>query len=222
MSTRHGSEHDPFAKEVPIIDMIQGARGIWVETWTDPHVDETGHDLRSAYVERFYLGVLGPSTTWLARLLVDRLDSDGDGYALDLGETALHLGLGRKVGRHSAFARSFERLVRFGVARPVGSRSLAVRRHLPLLNPGQVARLSAELRLAHAGWTATELRTSSARAGQNERAEGVALGLVAMGEAPDVVAGMLRRWGFGPTTSDRAARWAADRTRQEDAGPLAA
>ena len=31
--------------------------------WADPVVDVVGHDLRSTYVERFWLPVLGPTTT---------------------------------------------------------------------------------------------------------------------------------------------------------------
>jgi hypothetical protein len=34
-----------------------------VRPWPDPVIDALGHDPRSAYVERFWLGILGPSTT---------------------------------------------------------------------------------------------------------------------------------------------------------------
>ena len=33
------------------------------EPWLDPVIDELGHDPRSAYVETFWLPVLGPPTT---------------------------------------------------------------------------------------------------------------------------------------------------------------
>jgi hypothetical protein len=36
---------------------------VTVEPWPDPVIDELGHDPRSAYVERFWLPVLGPSTS---------------------------------------------------------------------------------------------------------------------------------------------------------------
>ena len=36
---------------------------IRVEPWPDPVIDELGHDPRSAYVETFWLPVLGPTTT---------------------------------------------------------------------------------------------------------------------------------------------------------------
>jgi len=31
--------------------------------WHDPLIDRLGHDPRTRYVERFWLGILGPSTT---------------------------------------------------------------------------------------------------------------------------------------------------------------
>ena len=45
---------------------------IRVERWTDPVVDRRGHDPRSLYVERFWLGAIGPSATWIMRRLADR------------------------------------------------------------------------------------------------------------------------------------------------------
>jgi hypothetical protein len=36
---------------------------IAIRPWPDEVIDAVGHDPRSAYVERFWLGVLGPSTT---------------------------------------------------------------------------------------------------------------------------------------------------------------
>lgn len=190
----------------PIGDMVQRHPSIRIEPWPDPVTEETGHDLRSLYVERYWVGVLGPSSAWLARLLIDRLDEAGHDVELDLSETAERLGLGRKVGRHSTFARSFERLERFGVARQTSSRSIAVRRHLPMLSPGQIQRLPKGLAADHDAWIASEEATWAERAGQTERAEGIALGLATMGESPGVISHLLRRWGFGPTTADRAAR----------------
>jgi len=44
-------------------DRTQAPDHLRVEAWTDPVVDRVGHDPRSTYVERFWLGVLGPSCT---------------------------------------------------------------------------------------------------------------------------------------------------------------
>ena len=38
-----------------------------IRPWPDEVIDRLGFDPRSPYVERFWLGVLGPSTTWLMR-----------------------------------------------------------------------------------------------------------------------------------------------------------
>ena len=41
-----------------------------VVPWPDDVIDALGHDPRSHYVEAYWLGTLGPSTTWLLRRLV--------------------------------------------------------------------------------------------------------------------------------------------------------
>ena len=38
-----------------------------VTAWTDPVIDELGHDPRSQYTEWFWLAVIGPSSVWLLR-----------------------------------------------------------------------------------------------------------------------------------------------------------
>ena len=40
--------------------------------WDDPVLDAIGHDPRSSYVERFWLSLLGPCTTFLIRRIARR------------------------------------------------------------------------------------------------------------------------------------------------------
>jgi hypothetical protein len=112
-----------------------------VEPWPDPVIDQLGHDPRSAYVERFWLGILGPSTVWLLRLLAAGLDARPEGFELDVAETAAALGLGTRGGRNAPLLRSLERSCRFGAARMHGEASVVVRRRLPPLTRAQVERL---------------------------------------------------------------------------------
>src|SRR5438270_4518344 len=63
-----------------------------IRPWPDGVIDALGHDPRSAYVERFWLGILGPSTTWLLRYLANGLDESPEGFDLDLAATAQALG----------------------------------------------------------------------------------------------------------------------------------
>src|ERR1043165_413866 len=46
-----------------------------VRPWPDSVLDEVGHDPRSPYVERFWLGVLGPSAVVFMRRLGNELGS---------------------------------------------------------------------------------------------------------------------------------------------------
>src|SRR5579864_2428284 len=87
--------------------------------WPDAVIESLGHDPRSFYVETFWLGVLGPSTTWLLRRLVNGLEASPAGYDLDLTDTARQLGLGDKGGRHSPFVRALTRCVQFDLAQLV-------------------------------------------------------------------------------------------------------
>src|SRR5919202_227934 len=77
-----------------------------VRPWPDPVIDVLGHDPRSTYVERFWLGVLGPSTTWLLRRMAAELEASPAGFDLPLEPTARSLGLGHTGGRNSPFVRS--------------------------------------------------------------------------------------------------------------------
>src|ERR1044072_761976 len=86
--------------------------------WPDPVIDAVGHHPCSPYVEEFWLGVLGPSTTFLLRHLVTSLEAaaSDDGVELATAIAARRLGLGDKGGRHGPFLRSIGRLVQFELA----------------------------------------------------------------------------------------------------------
>ena len=183
-----------------------------IRPWPDTVIDRVGHDARSRYVEQFWLGVLGPSTTWFLRLVAHRLDREPEGFALDLRATARALGLGPPEGRHSPLQRSIERTVRFGLARAVGHDGLDVRRRLPPLNRGQVARLPDAVQHDHAEWQAQLLANDRFEELQR-RARRLALSLFETGEDPDGVERELHRWQYHPAIASAATSWALDRHR---------
>jgi hypothetical protein len=178
-----------------------------IEPWPDPVIDELGHDPRSAYVERFWLAVLGPSTVWLLRRMADRLDEAPDGFTLELAETARAIGVGTRGGRNSPFMRSIDRSCRFGAARFVGGDILAVRRKLPPLTRQQTQRLPESLRHEHQGW----IERTETVAGPEEmkaRARQLALSLLELGEDLEGTERQLHRWRFHPAVAHDAVRWA--------------
>ena len=95
-----------------------------VEIWADPVIDQLGHDPRSAYVERFWLPIPGPSSVWLLRRIADGLDHNPEGFDLDLVATAQSLGVGMRGGRNAPLLRTVERCCRFGAARMHGRSSI--------------------------------------------------------------------------------------------------
>ena len=86
-------EDSPVPSYVPLLDDALPTATLHVSAWADPVLDRVGHDPRSAYVEQFWLGVLGPTATWLLRRLVAGFDHRPDGYELDVAATARSLGL---------------------------------------------------------------------------------------------------------------------------------
>jgi hypothetical protein len=181
-----------------------------IEAWTDPVVDRVGHDPRSVYVERFWLGVLGPSTTLLLRRLAGELDARPAGFDLDLADTSRALGLGGSRGRHSAFLRAIDRTTTFKLARRWGRSGLQVRRHLPPLTRSQLSRLPTTLQRAHEEWNRAELARRDVVEAR-DRARRLALSLFEMGCDLDQVERELHRWRYHPAMASAAATWARDR-----------
>lgn len=176
-----------------------------VRPWADPVIDELGFELRSAYVERFWLATLGPSTTFLLRRLADRFDIDPDGFDLDLADTASRLGLAARGGRHSPFNRALERTTKFGLARRHGT-TLEVRRRVPPLTLAQLGRLPRALQDEHAAWQAASLATPERD--QQRRARRIALGLLGTGDTVDLVERQLHQLHVHPAVAHDAVRWA--------------
>lgn len=189
-------------------DIPAHAAALLVVPWHDPVIDQVGYDPRAVYVERFWLGILGPSATWLLRLLVDRLDSAPAGYELDLRECASALGLGRR-GPAAAFPRTMARCCQFGATRFAGTYTFEVRRKLPPLSHRQISRLPAALRAEHARWV--DRAPGVADGDLRERARQLALSLVELGEDGAGTERQLQRWRFPPALASEATTWALDR-----------
>jgi hypothetical protein len=119
-----------------------------VSALIDPIVDPTGFDARSAYVETYWLGLLGPSCVLAARRLVAWLEAEPAGFEISLVALAGTLGLGSGIGRHAPIVRTLTRLVDFHIASI--AETYALRRTLPPLSARQVARLPDHLAAAHA------------------------------------------------------------------------
>lgn len=161
-----------------------------VVAWTDPIEDAAGHDPRSDYVERFWLGLLGPSTTWLLRRFARGLDECPTGFRVNLAETGRALGLGESLARNSTTRRSIDRACQFGLAYPISVHRLAVRRTFPSLTRRQLNRLPEPLRRTHDQWVDPRLQPA-----HRARITAVAEGLLRRGETVGGVERLLRSWG---------------------------
>ena len=154
---------------------------IVVRPWFDPVVDDDGFDPRSRYVEVFWLGVLGPTATWLIRRLVAGLERSPDGYDLDLAATAQAMGLSYTSGRSSPFSKALQRCVMFGLAHPIDG-GLAVRRRVPPISFRHLRRMPESVQAAHAGWLGTAIG-----ADELNRAHRLAATMLDLGDDPSEI-----------------------------------
>lgn len=178
-----------------------------IRPWADAVIDRLGFDPRSAYVERFWLGVLGPSTTWLLRRIAGGFDDAPDGFELPLADTARALGLGDRGGRNSPFLRTVDRCIQFEMAQATGSCELAVRRRLPPLSRRHLVRLGGDLQGEHARLQQEQLSAPPAEE-QRRRGRQLALSLLELGEDREEAERQLLRWRYPTTVAGEAATWA--------------
>lgn len=122
-----------------------------IRPWDDPVVDARGHDPRSAYVERFWLSVIGPTATWIMRRLADEFDLQPDGFTIDLDQAATSMGLSFSKGHNSPFGKALHRCVMFGLAQPT-SDGFAVRRRFPTVAQRHLKRLPIDVQTTHDEW----------------------------------------------------------------------
>ncbi|MEP7112897.1 MAG: hypothetical protein ABI862_06500 [Ilumatobacteraceae bacterium] len=182
------------------MDISVTERLLMVVPWHDPVVDEIGYDVRSQYVELFWLNVLGPTATWILRRLVLGFDRYPLGYELDLDETASALGLSYTLGTANAFMRSLNRCVLFGVSQTTEG-GLAVRRRVPPVATRHLMRMPPHLRQAHHQWSLPLTRMTLA---DLERARILAEAMVETGDDPDAVERQLLALGVTPAAAIEA------------------
>jgi hypothetical protein len=157
-----------------------------IERWVDPVVDRRGHDPRSMYVERYWLGAIGPSATWIIRRFADRFDDAPQGFDMNPHDLAGELGMSYARGDQSPFGRALQRCVMFGLARPTPD-GLAVRRRVPNITRRQLERLPAQLVLDHDEHAQRNCSSDAARVLDALLAAGVAPRLAAMATERAVV-----------------------------------
>jgi hypothetical protein len=180
-----------------------GRPSLRVVRWLDPIADPHGVHPCSRYVELYWLGIIGPSCTWLLRRLSYGLEVHADGFDLDLAETARALGLGDRLGRNSPFRRAIRRLCTFELARPHGPNGLAVRVHVPPLPLRHLSRLPDALQQSHRRWQIEQRLPEIEQT--RRRAQRLASDLAAAGRDRAEIEAQLGAWHFHPAVAFQAA-----------------
>ncbi|MDE0497354.1 MAG: hypothetical protein OXH86_08375 [Acidimicrobiaceae bacterium] len=207
-ATAHGEPLAPAAAADPL-------RVLVVRPWDDPKLARRGHDPRSAYVERFWVGVLGPSAVWFLRLLAREFDelAPGEELRLDLDSTARRLGLQHRRGRTSTFMRTVDRCAMFGLACFTDDAVLMVRTHLPSVPRRLHDRIPQELRDEVGHWSRTDGHTDFS-VGETRL---LASCMLMLGHGLHESAERLVTLGLAPNAANEATAWAwaQHRTRSQ-------
>jgi hypothetical protein len=228
--TVHPAPTNPFAgANLTPSSQLEPADLLWVESWDEPGAASAAPDapgrrfaVRGAYVEEFWLPVLGPSSIVLLRHLDAALAAAPEGVTVDLPVTAAALGLGQRTGRNGPMVRTIQRCCAFGAARLTSAHQLVVRRHLPALSRRQVARLPEPLQARHAEM----LRSGDQTPPDSPPATGVpgpvgdevdalrrrcrtlAVSLLDLDGNTDQAERQLHRWHFHPAMAHESVHWA--------------
>lgn len=194
--------------DMPAASPAEARTVIEVVPWNDPISDSLGYDPRSWYVEQFWLGLIGPTGTWLLRRTAGMFDHSPNGFELQLEDTARELGLGPNIGRHSPMGKALGQLERFGLSRTT-PRALAVRRRVPPMALRHLQRLPGRLRDLHDEWCGTR-RCGGTLTDQRRRSRSIALELFDAGLDRESVELRLIKWHVHPALAHEATRWALD------------
>ncbi len=199
----------PRPAPLPVLGSPGSPGQLRIVPWVDPVADPHGVHPCSRYVELYWLGVIGPSTTWLLRRLSYGLEVNPDGFDLDLNETARSLGLGDRMGKNSPFRRALQRLATFELARSHGPTGMAVRTHIPPLPLRHLSRLPESLQISHRRWMVEQRLPEPEQ--MRRRAQRLAAGLAAAGRDRVEIERQLAAWQFHPSVCFHAAETAVRR-----------
>ena len=197
------TNHEAIAFDLQLLTLDR----LGILPWVDHEHADQSEDPRSAYVETFWLPIIGPSTTLLLRRLADDFDAAPDGFEIDCVSVSREIGLGTHLNKRSAFVRTLDRCVKFNMAQITGD-VLYVRRRMPRLRDKQVAKLSERLQVLHASWTLDTLDDGAKRRTELVRATHLARTLLALGGSTHDTERQLHQWHFHPSIAWHAVQWA--------------
>lgn len=118
---------------------------LWVRPRAAPHLS---HDLRSDYVEMYWLPLLGPSCIVALRRFGMWFASAPEGVTIALADLARQLGLGPRLASNAPVVRTLARIAAFGLA-DLADDAYCVTTRLPDLPPRHVEILPSARRALH-------------------------------------------------------------------------
>ena len=196
------------SKRLPLGELV------YVSSWEDNFVDAHGHDPRSEYVERYWLPILGPASTWFLRRSAWYLEGAPSGFRFNANHWARWLGVGNSTSKNSPIARILNRCIDFGMVRPGRVErgtltSVSVRRKMPWLTTNQVRRLPEDLADMYTGEFEPPTSNPTLEV-MRDRSRAMAQELLGtLGNGQDATRELMRA-GFHPSIAGDSVKWAQE------------
>ncbi|MCE2855737.1 MAG: hypothetical protein LW606_08570 [Ilumatobacteraceae bacterium] len=162
MMTMQTQQHLPNSRPHPRTDAfgLPHTGLLNIRTWRHTPVSDPRLCTGDMYLETFWLGVLGPTATWLTRHLTKLLavassDDVAGVVTIDVVELGARLGVSSQPTHDSVLSRAFNRLIMFNFAVPLydsGMQCLAIRTIVPRIPDRLISRFHPVLRDEHNLW----------------------------------------------------------------------
>lgn len=173
--------------------------------WRDINVESLGYDPRSSYVENYWLPFLGPSTIFLLRRVIETLQTQPHGFAIDINTLSAMLGLGENTGKNSSIQKTLNRILIFELGRIMPSGALSIRLKMPPLPQRYIDRLVPPLKTRLSAEVDSE--SNSPIGAIRSRARSLALSLANLGHDRLGIENQLLNWRFHPSVCYETLNW---------------
>jgi hypothetical protein len=118
-------------------------------SWENKYSPDNSFYFRSPYIERFWLGILGPSATWLLRIVLAEIEQRDAPISFTSAILASRVGLADNTSWNSPLSRSIRRLIDFKIAKQSGAGHVSVSKYIPPLSLRQIGVLTADEKILH-------------------------------------------------------------------------
>ncbi len=140
---------ESFNSYKPVFKVENGCNILKISFWQNGCDKQNAFYYRSTYIEKFWLSILGPSATWILRLLLDEIKTNDPITVMTSNYIASQVGLSDNTSKNSPLCRSIRRLLDFRIAKQIKEGHLVISKYIPPLSTRQTLKLPSSMLELH-------------------------------------------------------------------------